>query len=411
MKKVVIIGGGFAGLSAAKQLVKSAELEIILIDQKNYHLFQPLLYQVATAGLNPGDIAVSFRSIFGSKDHLKILHSKVDSIDLENKIITGQDLDQEYDYLIVSMGSETSYFGNSNWAKHCFELKSIDDAIHLRNELLTICEQAEIHSLKSIKVAIIGGGPTGVELAGSIAEFFRYTAKNQFEDFRPDQSQVTVIEQASRILSYLPENLSGKAESQLEKLGVNLQLNCTVKDIAQNTISWGEDESQFDMIIWTAGVQPACINSSKVLSRAKNKKYIVSEDLSLSENSNVFVLGDQSSFAQKSFPSLAPLAIQQGSVCAKNILRDLKGEPREAFSYKDKGTLAVVGRGFAVAKVGGLETSGLLAWLIWCFIHILPLVGFRNKFLVFFEFIWSFFNYKRGVRIITEQRLDKDVNS
>lgn len=401
MKKVVIVGAGFAGFEAAKKFKNQKEIDVTLIDQKNYHLFQPLLYQVATAGLNAGDISTSIRSYFRNSTNVKVLLGTAKNFDLEKKSLSVAGKNFYYDYLIIALGAETNYFGNDTWSEHTYELKSVEDAFLIRNDLLKSLEEKEFAGDEDFKIAVIGGGPTGVELAGSIGEFLNFTTRNEFHSFDPKKTKLVLFEGSDQILSQFSKKLSLKAEKSLKKLGVTISKNTVVENIEKNSVYYDSKKHHFDMIIWAAGVKAKSIHSTSALNTGKANGVIVDDDLSLKEHKNVFVLGDQARSERNPFPNVAPLATQQGRHAATNILRDLKNKKRKEFHYLDKGSLAVIGRKSAVGKVAGVEFSGLFAWLLWCFIHIIPLIGFRNKFLVLFEFIWSYFNYRKGVRIIT----------
>ena len=409
MKKVMIVGAGFAGFEAAKKLKNQKDIEVTLIDQKNYHLFQPLLYQVATAGLNAGDISTSLRGYFRGSKNIKVLLGKAENFNFQNQSLSVSGKTFNYDYLIIALGAETNYFGNDSWAKHTYELKSVEDAFLIRNDLLKLLEEKEFEGDENLKIAVIGGGPTGVELAGSIGEFLNFTTQSEFRSINPKNTKLILFEGSDQILSQFSKKLSLKAEKSLKKLGVTISKNTIVENIEKNAVCYEGKNHHFDMIIWAAGVKAKSINSRSDLTTGKAGGVFVDDDLSLKEFKNVFVLGDQSRSNTKNFPGVAPLATQQGRHAAKNILRDLKNKKREEFNYVDKGSLAVIGRKAAVGKIAGFEFSGFIAWFLWCFIHIVPLISFRNRFLVLFEFIWSYYNYKKGVRIITS--VDEKVDN
>lgn len=399
---VIVIGGGFGGLAAIKRLAKVDAIEILLIDSNNYHCFQPLLYQVATAGLNPGDISISFRSIFLNDPNISILNAEVFKIDLDMQEVYFEQQKRKFDYVIFSTGAEPNYFNHPEWKVNVLELKSVDDAIKIRNTLLKIFEKKELINDKDIQIGIIGGGATGIELAGSIAEFCHFTAKNGFRNIKPNKTKIYLFEKSHNILASFGERLSGKATEYLKQLGITVMTDSNILEIQAHHILLENNSFELDMIIWTAGVKARSGIFVPELERDQSQRIFVTDDLSIKGYRNSFVIGDQANSHVTPFPAIAPLAMQQGRQVAKNIIADQANRPRSAFQYKDKGSMAVIGRKYAVAHLAGFKFSGLLAWLIWCFAHISPLIGFRSKIIVLFEFLWSYLHYKKGVRIITK---------
>lgn len=402
MKKVIIIGGGFAGISTAKALAKENNLDIILIDRNNHHVFQPLLYQVATATLNPGDISFPLRVLFAKDQNISVLMGEVTSIDLDHNRVYVGDSHFDYHYLIMGAGAETNYFGNDQWRTYTYELKTIDDAVRLRNKLLSLLEEKELKQDKDLNINIVGAGPTGVELAGSIGEFFKFTTKNEFRHLDPSKFKINLIDKAPRMLAVFSEESGKKSQNYLASLGVNFMPGSDITEITHDSIQLAGQTLESDLTIWTAGVKAKTIESLPGLKMDRSSKVICKRDLSIRDYPNVFVCGDQATMEELNFPAVAPVAMQQGECVAHNILSDLESSPRSQFEYKDKGSMAVIGRKFAVAKIKGFEFTGFFAWLIWCFVHVFPLISFRSRVLVFIEFVWSYFNFRRGVRIITK---------
>lgn len=403
MAKVIIIGGGFAGVEAAKTLARE-NVEVLLIDKNNHHVFQPLLYQVATATLNPGDISFPLRVLFSKHENVSVLMGTVTSIDFpNNQIFVGQN-SYQYDYLIISAGAETAYFGHDDWRKFTYELKTIDDAILIRNKFLSLLEEKELKKEKRLTISIVGAGPTGVELAGTIGEFFKFTEKHEYKNLESSDFQIYLIDKAPRVLLSFSNESSRKSEQHLKELGVKFIPNADITEISENLIHLNDSTIESDLIIWTAGVQGKSLKTCPEVKHDRGRKIICLENLSIREFPNVFVCGDLAILESTKLPGVAPVAIQQGRWAAKNIMNQIYRRPLVEFKYVDSGSMAVIGRKFAVAKIKGIEFTGFFAWLIWCFVHIFPLVSFRNRALVFFEFVWSYFNVRRGVRIISNFR-------
>ncbi|MCC5913557.1 MAG: NAD(P)/FAD-dependent oxidoreductase [Balneolaceae bacterium] len=407
--RVVIVGGGFGGIAAARSLRKT-DCRITLIDKKNHHLFQPLLYQVATAALSPGDIAVPIRAIFSRNKNIETILGEVTEVDQEQKSVILSDGEAiPYDYLILAPGARYNYFGNEKWQEFAPGLKTLNNALAIRERVLISLEKADkIKDPKKRKpyltYAVIGGGPTGVEMAGAIAEIAKRNMMRDFRQISPDETDVILIEAADAILNGYPSELSEKAKKELEKMGVTVMLNSPVKEIRENGVQMDDRFIDTPNIIWAAGVEASPLIGVLNCETDKMGRARVRGDLSIPGSDNIFVIGDAAYVENnegKPLPALAPVALQQGTYLAKLIKNRLKGKDTPSFSYTDKGSMATIGRARAVADVRGFKFSGLFAWLLWSLIHIFFLIGFRNRFRVFAEWIWHYITFKRGVRLIT----------
>ncbi len=411
LPEVVIIGGGFGGLNAATRLSKFP-VNLTIIDRKNHHTFQPLLYQVATAGLSPGEIAAPIRGVLSKNKNLRVLLGEVVGFDLDRKVVKlGDGSEILYDYLIVAGGATHSYFGHPEWEELAPGLKTIEDATEIRRRVLLAFElaerQASVTGTKAdpIHFVIVGGGPTGVELAGTLAEITRNTMAGNFDCLDPRDTKILLIEGSPRVLQQYPEDLSASAERQLRKLGVDVMTNAIVTSIEPRHVKVGEQVFPSNVTLWAAGVAASPLGKALGVTLDKPGRVIVNHDLSVPGHPEVFVIGDLANFTDqktgKPLPGVAPVAIQQGQFVAKNIERLVKGKPAEEFHYWDKGTLATIGRAAAVADLGRFHFSGLLAWLLWLFVHLMYLVGFRSRILVLIEWGWSYLTYQRSARLIT----------
>jgi len=409
MKRVVIIGGGFGGLTAAKSLLKY-DLEIVIIDKTNHHLFQPLLYQVATAALSPADIAHPIRSSFSGNKNVSVFLGEVAKIDTENKKVFFNGTSINYDYLIVAVGSRHHYFGNPEWEKFAPGLKTLNDALQIREKILLSLETAEkIQDVKERKkylnYVIVGGGPTGVELAGAIGEIVN---KNLIKDYRnidPKQTKVYLVEAIPKILTPFPDKLSLRAKKDLEELAVEVILNAKVTSVNENGVQLGDRFIETKNIIWAAGNQamPLLKNLNTELDSAG--RAIVNHDLTVDNDPYVFVIGDAAAVKDdngKLLSAIAPAAMQQGKYVAKIIGENISKEQRKKFKYKDRGIMATIGKAKAVAVIKGFNLSGLFAWLAWCVIHILFLISFRNRFRVMAEWMWYYITNRPGIRLIVK---------
>jgi NADH:ubiquinone reductase (H+-translocating) len=407
--KVVIIGAGFAGLQAAKELADEP-VEVTIVDRQNHHLFQPLLYQVATAALNPSDIAIPIRSILRKRKNIRVVLGEAKRIDPERNIVELKDGELEYDHLVIATGATHSYFGNDAWAQHAPGLKTIDDALEIRRRMLLAFEAAERESEPEIQkewmtFAIVGAGPTGVELAGSISEIARHTLRRDFRRIDPSSTRVVLIEAMPRVLPPYPEKLSRSAKKQLEELDVEVRTETMVREIHEGRLVFEDGELRARTILWAAGVRASSLARCLDTALDKAGRVEVSPDLTAPGHENIWVAGDLAHFEQdgEMVPGIAPAAIQQGRHAARNILRRLEGEPAEPFRYRDKGTMATIGRAAAVAKIGRFEIGGWFAWMLWLGVHIFFLIGFRNRFQVLLQWAWAYLTWTRGARLITGQ--------
>lgn len=407
---IVIVGGGFGGISAAKQL-KKANVDITIIDRTNHHLFQPLLYQVATAALSPGDIAVPIRAILGDRKNVKVLLGNVTNVDKsQNRLSLSDGRKIDFDQLILAPGARYNYFGNQDWEEHAPGLKSISDALQIRERILLSLEEAEQLDDPKLRepyltYVIIGGGPTGVEMAGAIAEIAKRNMMRDYSAFSKNETRIFLVEAAPRILIGYPESLAEKARQTLEDMGVRVLLDTPVTAIAEEEVRFKEGAIQTPNIIWAAGVAASPLLSSLQVEQDRTGRVKVKDDLSIPDHPNIFVIGDAAHLEQEGnpLPALAPVAIQQGKYVAGLIKQNAGTGNRKSFHYVDKGTMATVGRAKAVANIRGFKFSGFFAWILWCFVHILFLIGFRNRFKVFVEWVWFYFTFKRGVRLITNR--------
>jgi NADH dehydrogenase len=407
-KHVVIIGGGFGGLRAAKTLAGCTNIKVTLVDQNNYHLFQPLLYQVATAGLSPADIAVPIRSVIGRHRNIEIFLAKVDNIEVTQKTVTAASRQIPYDFLIVAAGATHSYFNHPEWETFAPGLKTLEQATEIRRRVLLAYEKAEIETNTDIKKSlltfvVVGGGPTGVELAGALAEISRETLAKDFKNIDPSQARVILIEANARILMGFEPELSKKAAGDLENMGVQIWNSSRVSDVQEFMVKLGNETISTNTIIWAAGVKPSPLAQQLQTPLDQLGRVIVNSFLHIENHPEVFVVGDLAHFKindQKSLPGLAPVAIQQGEAAARNILLASQSKPYQKFQYCDKGMMATIGRKRAVMQFHGLKISGFLAWLTWLFIHIFYLIDFKNKIFVFFNWCWSYLSFRKGARLI-----------
>lgn len=408
-KHVVIVGAGFGGINAARTLAKDKRFHITLLDRKNHHLFQPLLYQVAMAALSPAEIAVPIRSILSGYSNIDVLMGNVDRIEPEQKRIHTDFGDISYDYLILSCGAVHSYFGHDDWEDFAPGLKTLEEATEIRRRVLTAFELAEREVDPDIQkqlltFVVVGGGPTGVELAGAIGEISRFTLTRDFRRIDPGRTRIILIEAGERILPAFHPDLSAKASRDLEKIGVNVWTKSRVTKIDVNGVTLEKERIRSRTVLWAAGVGPSELNKGLNTPLDRQGRLIVEKDLSLPGHPDIFVIGDQAHFEEPNgnvLPGLGPVATQQGRFAAKNLKRELDGKSRNSFSYRDKGIMATIGRADAVMEVGHLRISGFLAWFLWLFVHIFYLIGFRNRIVVLFHWSMSYFTLKRGARLIT----------
>ncbi len=406
--KVVIVGAGFGGLTAARRIAR-LPIEVTVVDRRNHHTFQPLLYQVATAGLSPGEIAAPIRSILRARPNVQVLLEEVIDFDLEQKKVIAREQVLDYDFLIIASGATHAYFGHEEWESLAPGLKTIEDALEIRRRVLLAFELAERQAAEGrtaspLQFVVIGGGPTGVELAGTLAEIARHALNHEFRNIDPKQSRILLIEGGPRVLPAYSEELSRKAEDQLRRLGVEVRTSHMVTGIEPGAVWTGNQKISSPVILWAAGVAASPLGRKLHAPLDRAGRVLVQPDLSLPGHTEVFVIGDLAALPDengKMLPGVAQVAIQQGNWVAETIARDLENQPRRRFHYHDKGSLATIGRAAAVAQFGKFELSGYFAWLAWLFIHILFLIGFRNRMLVMIQWAWSYLTYERGARLIT----------
>jgi NADH dehydrogenase len=420
--RVVIIGAGFGGLNAARALAK-APVKITLIDRRNYHTFQPLLYQVATAGLSPGEIAAPIRSIFRGYKNIEVLMAEVTGFDLERRVVQADDAEIPYDYLIVAAGASHAYFGHDEWEPFAPGLKTIEDALEIRRRVLLAFELAERQaatgeSTNPLNFVVVGAGPTGVELAGTLAEIAHHALAHEFRSIDPARTHIMLIEGGPRVLATYAEDLSQSAQEQLRRLGVEVRTTAMVTQIEAGAVHLGNTRIPAAVILWAAGVAASDLGKKLGAPVDRVGRVFVQPDLSIPSHPEVFVIGDLASLKDdhgKMLPGVAPVAIQQGQFVAKLLRKEIENSEgggvdsgvgpgansRPTFRYWDKGSLATIGRAAAVAEFGKIHISGFVAWLSWLFVHILFLIGFRNRLLVFIQWAWSYVTYERGARLIT----------
>jgi len=408
MSRVVIVGGGFGGLRAARGLL-GEPVQIIIVDRKNHHTFQPLLYQVATAGLSPGEIASPIRSIFRDDSNVISLLEEVQDFNLAHRIVKTSEQNIPYDYLVVAAGATHAYFGHDDWERYAPGLKTIEDALEIRRRILLAFELAERQAVageatEPLHFVVVGGGPTGVELAGTLAEITRHVLSQEFRSIDPTRARILLLEGGPRVLPAYAEDLSRSAEEQLRRLGVEVHTNAMVTKVEPGAVIFGQTRIVAPVILWAAGVAASPLGKKLGVPCDRAGRVEVRKDLSIPGYPEVFVIGDLASLKDengKLLPGVAPVAMQEGTFVAKMIARDIAGQAREDFKYLDKGSLATIGRAAAVAQFGKLHISGFVAWLSWLFIHIFFLIGFRNRILVFIQWAWSYVTYERGARLIT----------
>ncbi|MCX8056295.1 MAG: NAD(P)/FAD-dependent oxidoreductase [Ignavibacteria bacterium] len=413
-KTVIIIGGGFGGLSAAKKL-RNKEVNVILIDKTNHHLFQPLLYQVATAGLSPAYIAFPLRSIFRKSKNVQVILGEVKRIDRKSKKVYLNGENYSYDFLIVAVGARHHYFGNNEWEKIAPGLKTLQDAINIREKILYAFEKAERtldpkEQQKYLNFVIVGGGPTGVEMAGAIAEIAKKTLIEDFKKINPSKAKIFLIEALDRILPTYPLDLSIKAKKDLEEMGVNVLLNTRVLDIRNEMVITDKQTIEASTVIWAAGNKANPLIEQLETEVDRMGRAIVTPYLTLKDDENVFVIGDAAAAFDKNgntLPGVSPVAITQGRYVAKSILKKLKNKPIKPYRYFDKGSLATIGKAKAVADFGWIKFSGFFAWLIWVFVHIFFLIGFKNRFIVLIEWIFAYFTHQKSARLIVDEKILK----
>ncbi len=414
--RVVIVGAGFGGLTAARRIAR-LPIQVTVVDRRNHHTFQPLLYQVATAGLSPGEIAAPIRWILRTHSNVEVLLEEVLDFNLEQKKVITRQQALDYDYLIIASGATHAYFGHEDWEPSAPGLKTIEDALEIRRRVLLAFELAERdknerptspgvegQSSSQLQFVVVGGGPTGVELAGTLAEIAHHAMTHEFRNIDPRQTRILLIEGGPRVLAAYSENLSRKAEAQLQHLGVEVRTSHVVTRVEPGAVWVGNEKIPASVILWAAGVAASPLGRKLGVPVDRAGRVPVQPDLSIPGHSEVFVIGDLATLNDengKMLPGVAPVAIQQGDWVANTIARDLENQPRRNFRYHDKGSLATIGRAAAVAQFGKFEVSGYFAWLAWLFVHIFFLIGFRNRVIVMIQWAWSYLTYERGARLIT----------
>ena len=406
--RVVVIGSSFGGLTAARAL-NGAPVRVTVVDRRNHHLFQPLLYQVATAVVSPGDIAYPIRAILRHQSNAEVLLGDAVSIDPDRREVVLLDGRLSYDYLILATGARHSYFGHDDWEPWAPGLKSLEDALEIRRRILLAFERAEREPDPEkrkwlLTFVVVGAGPTGVELSGAIAEISREVLVRDFRTIDPREARIVLVEAGPRILpAYTPET-SAKAEAVLTRKGVEVRTGHSVEDIRENEVRIAGESLAAGTVLWAAGVAASPLARSLGVPLDRAGRVLVLPDLTIPGRPEVFVIGDLAAFLHQAgtlLPGTSPVAIQQGRHAAKNVLLSRSGQPLRPFHFRDKGSMAVIGRAQAVAEIAGVRLSGLAAWLVWCFVHIFFLIGFRNRFVVMFEWAWAYLTDQRGARLIT----------
>ena len=410
--RVVIVGGGFAGLRAARDLGGVSGIDVTLFDAHNHHLFQPLLYQVAMAGLSPAEIAAPIRSILSSHANVRVLNERVTGVDLEAGCVETIEGSEAYDYLVLACGARHSYFGRSEWEEHAPGLKTLAQATEIRRRVLCAFEEAEktddpIRQRALLTFAIVGGGPTGVELAGAIGEMSRFTLARDFRRIDPKLSRVVLIEAGPRILPMFSEKLASRAVRDLETLGVQVWANSMVTRVDASGVEIGKERLECGTALWAAGVQASELNRGLGGELDRQGRVHVNADLSLPGHPEVFVAGDQAHVGNEAgdpLPGVAPVAMQQGAYLARRIRALASGSASDdAFAYREKGQMATIGRKRAVLQMGRFDLTGFPAWVAWLFVHIYYLVGFKNRLFVVLQWAWAYLTFRRGARLIVDR--------
>jgi len=407
--RVVVLGAGFAGINAAKQLAK-APVQVTVVDRKNHHTFQPLLYQVALAVLSPAEIASPIRAVMRRHQNVEVLLGDVQGFDLKKRLVFIDGLQLPYDYLVVAAGATHAYFGHPEWEQLAPGLKSIEDALEIRRRVLLAFETAEREVIAGrpsppLNFVVIGGGPTGVELAGAISDISKRYMERDFRAIDPAKARIILLEGGPRVLPVYPQDLSASAETQLTDMGVEVRVNAMVTNVEPGIVTVGQEKIPAAVILWGAGVSASPLGRMLGAPTDRAGRVLVEPDLTVPGHPEVFVTGDLAAVKiddARMVPGVAPAAIQMGKFAARQIKRSVEGKPREKFVYWDKGSLATIGRSHAVADLGRLHFSGYFAWLAWLFVHLLFLIGFRNRLLVMAEWAWAYITYNQGARLITD---------
>ncbi|MDX2015864.1 MAG: NAD(P)/FAD-dependent oxidoreductase [Myxococcaceae bacterium] len=406
---VVIVGGGFGGLTAARRLAQEKDVRVTLIDRQNYHLFQPLLYQVATAGLSPSDIATPIRHLVAGRPNVEVRMGEVTAVDLANKRVKLTDAEVPYDRLVLAAGVRHSYFGKPQWEGDAPGLKTLDDALEIRRRVLLAFENAERETdpekqTADLTFVIVGAGPTGVEMAGAISELARYTVADEFRKYNPRTTRVILLEAGDRVLSAFDKDLSQKALESLRELHVDVRLNTRVVEVTGEGVKLENGFLASRTVLWAAGVEAPALSRTMGIETDRSGRITVNDDCSIPGHPEAFVIGDLANFKGSDgspLPGLAPVALQQGEYVAKAIVARHRGREVKPFRYLDKGIMATVGRAFGIAQKGRFKITGMIGWLAWVLIHIIFLIGFRNRVLVMIQWAWAWATFGRGARLIT----------
>ena len=411
MRHVVIVGGGFGGLYAARAL-KREPVKVTVLDRRNHHLFQPLLYQVAMAALSPGDIASPIRWILRRQRNVDVLLAEASAIDAKGKRVLLTDGEIAYDYLIVATGATHAYFGHDEWRPLAPGLKTLEDALEIRRRMLLAFERAEREvdgerRRAQLTFVIVGAGPTGVELAGALAEISRKSLARDFRHFDPGSARIVLVEAGPTVLGAFPERLRNAARRDLERLGVEVRTGSPVTAVSPGRVSIGGEVVRAETVLWAAGVAASPLGASLGVAVDRNGRVIVEPDLTVPGHADVFVIGDLAAMkdaAGRQLPGVAQVAIQMGRHAARNIIRAIENQPYRPFVYRDLGNMATIGRASAVADFGRFQLDGWFAWLAWLFVHLMKLIGFRNRVVVFIQWAWAYFSYQRAIRLITGEQ-------
>lgn len=412
VKRVVIVGAGFAGLNLAQALGGEKRVSVTLLDRSNHHLFQPLLYQVAMAGLSPAEIAAPIRSLVSRHANVRVLREEVVDVDVDRRVVHTTDGAHPYDFLLLACGARHAYFGHEEWEPFAPGLKTLEQATEIRRRVLDAFEEAEkeedpARQRSLLTFAVVGGGPTGVELAGAMGEMSRFTLARDFRRIDPKLARVVLVEAGPRILPAFSPGLASRAVRDLETLGVQVWTSSPVTHVDADGVEIGEERLRCATVLWAAGVRPSPLSERLGVPLDKQGRVIVEPDLSLPGHPEVFVAGDQAHAAGADgapLPGLAPVALQQGRYLARQIRRELDGKPREPFRYRDKGQMATIGRSRAILEMGRLRVGGWFAWLAWLIVHIYYLVGFKNRLFVVMQWAWAYVSFGRGARLIVDKR-------
>jgi NADH:ubiquinone reductase (H+-translocating) len=406
MERVVVVGGGFAGIEAARYLSRKP-VEVVLVDRRNHYLFQPLLYQVATAVLSPEEIATPIRSVLSGRPTVRVILDTVSQVDLVRHTVRLSRDELSYDRLVLACGGQNAYFGHEEWAPYTMGLKDLDDALAIRRRVLSAFEQAEAEATGEARrtlltFAVVGGGPTGVELAGALAEIALLTVRHDFHHVRPEEVRIVLLEGGARLLPTFPEDMAQYADRTLRHLGVEVRTSALVQAIGNGFVDLETERLRAHTVLWAAGVQPAALAGSLDVPKDLRGRLLVESDLSLPGHPEVFAAGDAVHVEHEGglLPGVAPVAMQEGHAVAVNVWRSIEGRPTEPFRYRDKGNLATIGRSRALCDLGRVRLKGRPAWLIWLFVHILYLAGFENRLVVAVRWAWAYMVYKRSARLI-----------